>query len=41
MEVSKIEMKYIDENAKIWDKRSANEDKWSVAVSIATKAIKL
>ena len=38
MEVSKIEMKYIDENAKIWDKRSENEDKWSVAVSGETVA---
>lgn len=31
-------MKYIDENSKIWDKRSANEDKWSVAVSSETVA---
>lgn len=31
-------MKYIDENAKIWDKRSENEDKWSVAVSSETVA---
>ena len=29
-------MKYIDENSKIWDKRSENEDKWSVAVSSET-----
>ncbi len=31
-------MKYIDENSKIWDKRSENEDKWSVAVSSETVA---
>lgn len=31
-------MKYIDENAKIWDRRSENEDKWSVAVSSETVA---
>lgn len=29
----RIEMKYIDENAKIWDSRSENNDIWSVAVS--------
>ena len=38
MEVSRIEMKYIEENAKIWDRRSENEDKWSVAVSSETVA---
>ena len=31
-------MKYIEENAKIWDRRSENEDKWSVAVSSETVA---
>lgn len=31
-------MKYIEENAKIWDRRSENEDKWSIAVSSETVA---